>query len=647
MKTYLKTLGRAFKRHFARFLSLIMIVLVCIGFISGIGMSAGVIEESMTDYYVSANVSDFIIKSTSQNGFSQEDIDAVAELFPGADIDTGMTIDIASGEKRSLRLQFMNLSENTVNKLEIIEGEASDSPYEVYALRASDEIEGYEVGDTIVLDFKEILINLSEQNGTETDSATSAMLDRLEPVTVTVCGIVQSPVAFAKSGEPSYNNDADASVPDDTAAIKEMDLLKNQLYISSEVIPTMSDIMPWRPDTPLIPTGDIYVAVADRTIFDAYSAGYESFVDSAKTQISGALSDTEIITLYENYSFKSLKAYSDKTRDISLILIAVFLLVTALVVFSTMTRMVDEERSQVACLETLGYSAFKIIFKYLLFAFIATSIGGFFAYFVGFGISWLVYVVFGYSFFMPAMTAFTAPIFYVISLAAIIVGTLVATGISGVHMTREAPANLLRPKAPKAGRKVFLEKIPFIWNRLSFKYKSTFRNVLRYVNRFIMSVVSIAFSTALVLTGLTLLDMSLFHGYDAAAIVGIAVVIVVFAGLVTAVVIYTLTNINISERQKEIATLMVLGYHDREVTGYIYREIYINSIIGIIFGFPASLPLMYILFDVMGTGSFGEVSWFMWVATPVIVLLFTFIVTLLLRRKITRIDMNESLKAIE
>ena len=214
-------------------------------------------------------------------------------------------------------------------------------------------------------------------------------------------------------------------------------------------------------------------------------------------------------------------------------------------------------------------------------------------------------------------------------------------------MTREAPANLLRPKAPKAGRKVFLEKIPFIWNRLSFKYKSTFRNVLRYVNRFIMSVVSIAFSTALVLTGLTLLDMSLFHGYDAAAIVGIAVVIVVFAGLVTAVVIYTLTNINISERQKEIATLMVLGYHDREVTGYIYREIYINSIIGIIFGFPASLPLMYILFDVMGTGSFGEVSWFMWVATPVIVLLFTFIVTLLLRRKITRIDMNESLKAIE
>lgn len=204
MKTYLKTLGRAFKRHFARFLSLIMIVLVCIGFISGIGMSADVIEESMTDYYVSANVSDFIIKSTSQNGFSQEDIDAVAELFPGADIDTGMTIDIASGEKRSLRLQFMNLSENTVNKLEIIEGEASDSPYEVYALRASDEIEGYEVGDTIVLDFKEILINLSEQNGTEIDSATSAMLDRLEPVTVTVCGIVQSPVAFAKSGEPSY-----------------------------------------------------------------------------------------------------------------------------------------------------------------------------------------------------------------------------------------------------------------------------------------------------------------------------------------------------------------------------------------------------------------------------------------------------------
>ena len=99
-----------------------------------------------------------------------------------------------------------------------------------------------------------------------------------------------------------------------------------------------------------------------------------------------------------------------------------------------------------------------------------------------------------------------------------------------------------------------------------------------------MSVISLAFLTGLVLTGLALLDLCIFHLTNTAAIVGISIVIIVFAGLLTAVVIYTLTNISIGERNREIATLMVLGYSDKEVTGYIYREIYINSLIGALFG---------------------------------------------------------------
>lgn len=647
MKTYLKTLGRTFKKHFTRFLSLILIVLVCIGFISGVGVTSDVINASADNYYASQNVSDFIIKSKSSDGFDDADVQTVKDLFPGATVETGMSIDISVGDKRSVRLQFLDLENINVNKLTIIDGHLAESSADAYVLQKSDVIKGYDVGDTITLDFKQILTEMSAQNGTTLDPTVSALLDNLSPVTVTVSATVQSPIIFAKTGEPSYNNPADTEIPEDTAAVKNLDLLENVIYLSTDLIPKMSDLMPMLPDTPLIPTGDIYVAVADRYMFDSYSSGYQSFVESGETQIKSALGDVEIITLYENYSFKSLISYSEKVREISLILMTVFLLVTALVVFSTMMRMLDEERSQIACLETLGYSPFKIIFKYLLFAFIATAIGGFFAYFVGLGIAALIYTVFEYSFYMPAMATFTAPIFYIIALAAIILGTQFVTAITGVHMTRDAPANLLRPKAPKAGRKVFLEKIPFIWNRLSFKYKSTFRNVLRYVNRFVMSVVSIAFSTALVLAGLALLDLSLFHGFDAAAIIGISVVIVVFAGLITAVVIYTLTNISVSERQREIATLMVLGYYDGEVTGYIYREVYINSVIGIVFGYPASLLLMRMLFQIMGTGTIGGVSWFMWIAAPVIVMLFTFLVTLTLRRKIIKINMNDSLKAIE
>lgn len=108
---------------------------------------------------------------------------------------------------------------------------------------------------------------------------------------------------------------------------------------------------------------------------------------------------------------------------------------------------------------------------------------------------------------------------------------------------------------------------------------------------------------------------------------GIAVVIVVFAGLLTATIIYTLTNIKISERKREIATLMVLGYHNKEVSVYIYREVYINTLIGIVFGYPISLFLIWLVFSTIGTGTIGGVSWFWWLITPFIVLAFTWLVT--------------------
>ena len=301
-----------------------------------------------------------------------------------------------------------------------------------------------------------------------------------------------------------------------------------------------------------------------------------------------------------------------------------------------------------ACLLTLGYGGFAILFKYLLFAAIGTGIGGTGAYFVGVGLTAFVYYVFNYNYAMPPMTSVATSLSFLITFSCIVIATLTATLIAGGRMVREKPADLLRAKPPKAGRKVFLERIPILWNRLSFKYKSTMRNVLRYHYRFSMTVISVACSMGIALAGLALLDLCLFHeGFGSAALIGLAAVIVIFAGLLTMVVIYTLTNINISERNREIATLMVLGYYDREVAGYIYREVYINTVVGILFGFPMGIFLIIILFKVINVGSLAGVSWFVWPVAAVIVLLFTALVTLILRRKIVGIDMNESLKANE
>ena len=649
MKTYLKVIGRMFRKHLTRFLSLVFIIIVSIGFISGFGMASDKIDVSLEEYYINQNVSDFIIKSKSTTGFTSQDVQTVKDFFKGATVEIGASLDLKISEKYSVRLQFVDLNSQTVNILEIIEGEKSTSSNEVYVEQADNEIESYEIGEQIELNFKDIITNFSIQNGVEIDEQTSNMLNRLTPITVTVKGIVQNPLNIANTADPSYNNSLDVDMSD-ISAVDNMNVLKNIIYIPIDLIPTYKDVEPNIPEElnqPFIARGDMYLALEDRSVFNAFSTEYEKMVDKAKIDINNLLPEVEVITLYQNYSFNSLISYSEKLTKISYLVVAAFLLITALVSFSTMTRLIDEERSQIACLKTLGYSTSKILLKYLIFAFLATIVGGVIAYFVGIGILYLVYEVFGATYFMPPMSSVVNPTFYFVTFIFIILGILAVTTFTVVKMTKEPPANLLKPKSPPAGKKVILEKIPALWKRISFKYKSTFRNVLRYMNRFIMSVVSIAFSTGLVFAGLALLDLCLFNGLNSEAVIGISLVIIVFAGLLTAVVIYTLTNISISERVKEIATLMVLGYNDNELAGYIYREVYINSFIGIVFGYPVGIILIWLLYAIIGSGTISGVSWFIWIIAPIVVLLFTFLVTLILRRKIIKINMNESLKAME
>ena len=640
MKTYLKTLARVFKKHFTRLLSVILMVVISVGFVAGIGCVVDKINDSMTDYYIARNVSDFIIKSKAEKGFSEEEISALRARY-GEGVNLGMSLDVnlsVNGEDRLVRLYFFD-GEQTVNvkeRKELWEGETPE--YTAASEQNDNKIKELPLGTQVELNFKTILKQLAEQNGGEADPALDMLPDSMAARTVTVTETVLSPLTFAVDGEPSYRNPEDTEIPDNITDVNNLITVDNILYLSYDVVP---EIMGFGR---LLPLGDAYVAIENRNLFSAFSAAYKTYVTN---ETSDAEENVRILTLYDNYSFHSLHSYAEKVRAICYVLMVAFLLVTALVVLSTMTRLIEEERAQIACLSTLGYPAWRIVFKYILFAMIGCGIGGVGAYFVEIGIARLLYVVFHYSFAMPPMSSRINDWFFLLVFFFIVAGTLIATAWAGRKMTKEKPAVLLRPKAPKVGKKVFLERIPLLWNMLSFKYKSTMRNVLRYMNRFLMTVVAVAFSTALVTAGLALLDLCLFHGIDSPTVMAVAVVVVIFAGLLTAVVVYTLTNINISERNRELATLMVLGYHDKEVAGYIYREIYIDTAVGIAFGYPCAALLIWLVFGAMGMGTLGGVSWFVWLIAPFIVLAFTAAVTLLLRRKIIKIDMNESLKAVE
>lgn len=608
-----------FKKHVIRLLSLIGIVLISVGFISGIGSPSDMIKDSVENYYKSHNVSDFIVKSKT-GSFSEEQISAVKARYGDLNVQTGMSLDIQTGEKRSLRLYFLDLQNMNINKPELTEGEeiTAEDKNCVYAEVKDNVIKGYYVGEKVEIDL------------------TSALnLPKEYKINVTVKGIVESPLTFGKDGEPSYNNPEDTEIPDNMAEIKKLDLLENILYCPVGLCS-------------FLPTGEMYIKTENRNLFDSFSSGYEKYVEEEKTELKKILGeDIRVITLYDNYSFKSIISSADKVRGIGNILMIIFIAVTLLVVLSSMMRMMDEERAQIACLKTLGYGSFAIVMRYVFFALVALAAGGGAGFFVGYGVSWLICYVFGYSYIMPPISVIINPGYYFLSIGVIIAVTLIAVFVLGMRLSDNAPADLLRPKPPKKGKRILLEKITFIWKRLSFKYKSSLRNVLRYKTRFLMMLVSVAVSAGLVYAGLALLDMCLFGNFGSSAIIGIAVVVVVFAGLLTAVVINTLTTINISEREREIATLMVLGYHDGEICGYIYREIYISTFLGIIFGYPVGIGFATLVFKTIGFGSVGDVSWFMWLLVPVIVFFFTLLVTLMLRPKIVKTKMNESLKAVE
>lgn len=608
-----------FRHQLIRLLSLIGVILISIGFISGIGSPTDMIQDSIENYYRDRNVSDFIVKSKSGN-FTDDQISAVRAHYGANNVNTGLSVDMQTSEKRSLRLYFLDFDAWDINVPELVDGEkvTGDESNCVYAEISDNVIKGYAVGENVEIDLGKAL-NLPMEY----------------QLSVTVKGIVKSPLTFGKDGEPSYNNPEDTEVPDNMVKLGKLDLLENVLYCPSSLLPVQVN-------------GDLYITAEDRGLFASFSDGYKAYVEKEKSQLAALLGDDiEIITLYDNYSFKSVLSSADKVRGIGNILMMIFIAVSLLVVLSSMMRLMEEERAQIACLKTLGYSSFSIVARYLLFALVALLAGGGGGFFVGYGVSRLMCYVFGYGYDMPPISVVVNPSYYFLSVGVVAAITLMAIFILGMRMTGDTPANLLRPKPPKKGKRVFLENIPFLWNRLAFKYKSSLRNVLRYKMRFFMMLVSVAVSAGLVFAGLALLDMCLFDDFGSPSIIGIAVVVVVFAGLLTAVVINTLTTINISERNREIATLMVLGYLDSEICGYIYREIYISTSIGILFGYPVGIGLATLIFKTIGFGTVGDISWFMWLLVPVVVFGFTLLVSLILRPKIVKTKMNESLKAVE
>ena len=579
--------------------------------------------------------------------------------------------------------------------------------------------------------------------------------------------------------------------------------------------------------------------------FKEYNANYTEFQDEiAKGMQEIADAESEIANLEkpewylfnreDNSGYTTFLESATKIDSIAAVFPLFFIAVAFLMCLNTMTRMIEEERTEIGIFTSLGISNFQIIFSYIFYVLIATIIGLLIGLSIGYTVvPHVLYNVYTQAYVIPGLKTYVnIPICISIIEVCVITMSLV-TFIAVTAKFKNSPANLLRPASPKSGRKVLLEKINFLWKRISFSWKVTIRNLFRYKKRIIMTLIGISGCTALLLTGFGIKDsiseiVEIQYGeietYDALAVLdnpvteksseineflsqnsisnplyaymetltfaannknidvyslafatnsidkyfnlkdldgndlelndegaiitekiakilnvnigdtitlrdnnneiyvikisgisknyinnyvymntnyynlvfgdisyntiianignkgdtlmasdyfsniqytednmsmlqdifdsmnNIVFLIIGFSSVLAITVLYNLTTINISERVREIATLKVLGFNDKEISMYVYRETIILTIFGIIIGLLLGIGLNAFVLTVAETDEIifaKEIHYLSYILAIVIMIIFTIVVQIITNYILKKINMIDSLKSVE
>ncbi len=217
--------------------------------------------------------------------------------------------------------------------------------------------------------------------------------------------------------------------------------------------------------------------------------------------------ETYVLDRNTNVGYVCLKNDSGVVKGIANVFPVFFFLVAALICMTTMNRMVEEQRTQIGVLKALGFSEGKIMGKYLFYSGSAAISGTLIGYVLGIHFFPLVIITaYGIVYKMGGIYYVSDLPLALVSLTVAVLCSAGTTWLSCHKELKEVAADLMRPKAPKAGKRVFLEHVPFIWKRLKFLQKVSVRNIVRYKKRFFMMVIGISGCTALLVMGFGVRD---------------------------------------------------------------------------------------------------------------------------------------------
>ncbi len=455
MKKLLKETIVCMVKTSKRFISILVIVLLGVGFFAGIRAVAPDMKNTLDNYYEKTNMYDIFI--TSNYGIREEVEKKLEEKY---NVETGYSFDAITTKKEDYATKIISYNkEDKINTPKLIKGKMPEKVDEVVV--DNDFRSEIKIGDKITIDSN--LINNK---------------------TVTVTGYVESPLYI--STEHDSTNLLSGTI--------DYYLYMNETNIISPVKTTA------------------YINLAAEE--SRFSKKYEDTVKKAKKDIRKTLQEEKVtgeewyvLDIDSNAGFYQYEQDTERIDNVAKVFPLVFFIVAVLICLTTMTRMVEEERSQIGTLKSLGYKDSAIMFKYILYATLATIIGSIIGVVIGYRL--LPELCFEMYKNMYRLGDIKLSYYASLTFQGMIIAllcTLGATIYTCRKTLKESPANLLRPVAPAAGKRVLLERIPIIWNHLSFSHKVTVRNVFRYKKRFLMTIIGIAGCTGLILAGFGLKD---------------------------------------------------------------------------------------------------------------------------------------------
>ncbi len=482
-KVLLKDSIKEIKNTYKRFISILLMAFLGVGFFAGLRAASPDMIDTFDQFYEDNQVYDIQIVSTL--GLTDDDIEKLEKVEEVENVVGSFEKDgIIDIDNKEIVTKLITIGE--INKPILIDGSMPKNDNECLVEEVFLKSNNKQINDIVDVEIEDTI----DVHGNKKSYLKNSQMK--------IVGTVQSPLYISRDRGTSKLGTGKISY---YMYIPKENINANDAYTS------------------------IYLTTKNEKNYETSTQKYEDYIEEVKDNIEQIKDEREqsrkiqtlngietakwyILDRNSNEGYVGFIQSTKSIAKISQVFPIVFFAVAALISLTSMTRMVEEQRTQIGTLKALGYNQLQIINKYILYASLASIIGGISGMCVGFAtlpqIIWMLYMMM-YQITPKAILSFNWK-YGTIGLLLICICIIGATIYSAIRELKETPAALMRPKAPKSGNRVLLERIPFIWKHLNFSHKVTVRNIFRYKKRFLMTIIGIFGCTSLIVTGFGIKD---------------------------------------------------------------------------------------------------------------------------------------------